>query len=234
MKTTVIDVHNVSKIYNPDTIPVYAVNNVHLHLEQGEFTALVGPSGSGKTTLLNIIGGLDAPSEGQVVINGTDITSLSPNQLIQFRLHNIGFVFQAFNLIPVLTARENVEFIMLLQGKPKAERDRRVRELMTAVGLSDKMDVRPAQLSGGQQQRVAVARALASKPQFILADEPTANLDSKSAANLLDMMAQLNRDEGMTFIFSTHDARVIERARPVIALVDGRIAADTAKVDVMQ
>lgn len=232
MPTTVIDVHNVSKIYNPDTIPVHAVNNVHLHLEQGEFTALVGPSGSGKTTLLNIIGGLDAPSEGQVVINGTDITRLSPNQLIQFRLNNIGFVFQAFNLIPVLTARENVEFIMLLQGKPKAERDRRVRELMTAVGLSDKMDVRPAKLSGGQQQRVAVARALASKPQFILADEPTANLDSQSAANLLDMMAQLNRDEGMTFIFSTHDARVIERARRVITLVDGRIASDTATVDV--
>lgn len=228
----VIDVHNVSKIYNPDTIPVYAVNNVHLHLERGEFTALVGPSGSGKTTLLNIIGGLDAPTEGKVVINETDITSLSPNQLIQFRLHNIGFVFQSFNLIPVLTARENVEFIMLLQGTPKAERVRRVNELMAAVGLSDKMDVRPAQLSGGQQQRVAVARALASKPQFILADEPTANLDSQSAANLLDMMAQLNRDEGMTFIFSTHDARVIERARRVITLVDGRIASDTAKVEV--
>lgn len=233
MKTTVIDVHNVSKIYNPDTIPVYAVNNVHLHLEQGEFTALVGPSGSGKTTLLNIIGGLDAPTEGRVVINGTDITALQPNRLIQFRLHNIGFVFQSYNLIPVLTARENVEFIMLLQGAPKAERQQRVKELMTAVGLGDKMDVRPAQLSGGQQQRVAVARALASKPQFILADEPTANLDSKSATNLLDMMAQLNREEGMTFIFSTHDARVIERARRVITLVDGRIASDTASVSVV-
>jgi putative ABC transport system ATP-binding protein len=232
MNTTVIDVHNVSKIYNPDTIPVYAVNNVHLHLERGEFTALVGPSGSGKTTLLNIIGGLDAPTEGKVVINGTDITALSSNQLIQFRLHNIGFVFQSYNLIPVLTARENVEFIMLLQGASKAERQQRVNELMTAVGLSDKMDVRPAQLSGGQQQRVAVARALASKPQFILADEPTANLDSKSATNLLDMMAQLNREEGMTFIFSTHDARVIERARRVITLVDGRVASDTASVEV--
>lgn len=229
----VIDVHNVSKIYNPDTIPVYAVNNVHLHFEKGEFTALVGPSGSGKTTLLNIIGGLDAPTEGSVVIHDTDITGLSPNQLIRFRLHNIGFVFQSFNLIPVLTARENVEFIMLLQHQSKPEREKRVRELMTAVGLSDKMDVRPSQLSGGQQQRVAVARALASKPQFILADEPTANLDSQSATQLLDMMAQLNRDEGMTFIFSTHDARVIERARRVITLVDGRIASDTASVAVV-
>ena len=228
----VIDVHNVSKIYNPDTIPVYAVNNVHLHFEKGEFTALVGPSGSGKTTLLNIIGGLDAPTEGNVVIHDTDITGLSPNQLIRFRLHNIGFVFQSFNLIPVLTARENVEFIMLLQHQSKTEREKRVRELMTAVGLSDKMDVRPSQLSGGQQQRVAVARALASKPRFILADEPTANLDSQSATQLLDMMAQLNRDEGMTFIFSTHDARVIERARRVITLVDGRIASDTASVAV--
>lgn len=232
MKKTVIDIHNVSKVYNPDTIPVPAVNNVHLHLERGEFTALVGPSGSGKTTLLNIIGGLDAPTEGRVVINDTDITALSPNQLIQFRLHNIGFVFQSYNLIPVLTARENVEFIMLLQGASKDERAHRVKELMQAVGLSDKMDVRPAQLSGGQQQRVAVARALASKPQFILADEPTANLDSKSATNLLDMMAQLNRDEGMTFIFSTHDTRVIERARRVITLVDGRVASDTASVEV--
>ncbi len=225
---TVIDIHNVSKIYNPDTIPVHAVNNVHLHFERGEFTALVGPSGSGKTTLLNIIGGLDAPSEGQVIINGTDITSLKPNQLINFRLQNIGFVFQSYNLIPVLSARENVEFILLLQGVSKAQREQRVQDLMNAVGLGDKMEVRPAQLSGGQQQRVAVSRALASKPQFILADEPTANLDSRSAANLLDIMAQLNHDEGMTFIFSTHDARVIERARRVITLEDGRVVSDKA------
>ena len=225
---TVIDAHNISKVYNPDTIPVYAVNNVHLHLERGEFTAIVGPSGSGKTTLLNIIGGLDAPTEGHVKINGVDITALPANQLIDFRLNNIGFVFQAFNLIPVLTARENVEFIMLLQKRPKDERERRVRELLAAVGLEDKINVRPAQLSGGQQQRVAVARALASKPQFILADEPTANLDSHSAANLLDIMEKLNRDEKMTFLFSTHDQRVIDRARRVITLVDGRIASDTA------
>lgn len=232
MDTPVIDIHNVSKVYNPGTIPVHAVNNVHLHFERGEFTALVGPSGSGKTTLLNIIGGLDAPSEGQVIINGTDITSLSGNKLIRFRLHNIGFVFQSYNLIPVLTARENVEFILLLQGTPKAQRDKRVHDLMASVGLGDKMNVRPAQLSGGQQQRVAVSRALASKPQFILADEPTANLDSKSATTLLDIMAKLNQEEGMTFIFSTHDARVIERARRVITLVDGRVASDTGAVKV--
>ena len=225
---TIIDVHNLSKVYNPETIPVYAVNNVHLHLKRGEFAALVGPSGSGKTTLLNLIGGLDAPTEGKVFINGTDITGMSPNALIDFRLHNIGFVFQAFNLIPVLTARENIEFIMLLQKIPRQERERRVRELLEAVGLADKMDVRPAQLSGGQQQRVAVARALASKPQFILADEPTANLDSHSASTLLDIMEKLNREEHMTFLFSTHDQRVIERARRVITLVDGRIASDTA------
>lgn len=225
---TVIDAHNLSKVYNPETIPVYAVNEVHLHLERGEFTALVGPSGSGKTTLLNLIGGLDAPTTGNVIINGTDITAMNPNALIDFRLHNIGFVFQAFNLIPVLTARENVEFIMLLQKIPKTERISRVNELLKAVGLADKMDVRPAQLSGGQQQRVAVARALASKPQFILADEPTANLDSHSASTLLDIMEKLNKEEHMTFLFSTHDQRVIERARRVITLVDGRIASDTA------
>lgn len=230
---TVIDAHNLSKIYNPDTVPVHAVNNVHLHLEQGEFTALVGPSGSGKTTLLNLIGGLDRPTEGQVVIDGVDITAMSTNQLIDFRLHNIGFVFQAFNLIPVLTAAENIEFIMLLQKTPKAERQRRVRELLAAVGMSEKHDVRPAQLSGGQQQRVAVARALASKPKFILADEPTANLDGASANTLLDIMEKLNREENMTFLFSTHDQRVIQRARRVITLVDGRVASDTAPTAVV-
>lgn len=226
----VIDAHNISKVYNPETIPVYAVNNVHLHLERGEFTALVGPSGSGKTTLLNLIGGLDKPDEGNIYINGEDITKLSANQLIDFRLKNIGFVFQSFNLIPVLTARENVEFIMQLQGIPSAKRFQRVRQLFKEIGLEDKQDVRPSKLSGGQQQRVAVARALASKPQFVLADEPTANLDSKSAANLLDIMAKLNREENITFLFSTHDQRVIELARRVITLVDGRIVQDTAAV----
>ncbi|HEX5651827.1 MAG TPA: ABC transporter ATP-binding protein, partial [Chitinophagaceae bacterium] len=212
------------------TIPVYAVNNVHLHLERGEFTALVGPSGSGKTTLLNLIGGLDKPDEGNIYINGLDITKLSPGKLIDFRLQNIGFVFQSFNLIPVLTAKENVEFIMQLQKMPKKERESRVRTLFTQIGMEDKLDERPSKLSGGQQQRVSVARALASKPAFILADEPTANLDSKTASNLLDIMARLNKEENITFLFSTHDQRVIDRARRVITLVDGRITNDTASV----
>jgi len=228
---TVIDAHNISKIYNPGTIPVYAVNNVHLHLQKGEFTALVGPSGSGKTTLLNLIGGLDKTDTGNIFINGIDITKLSAGKLIDFRLHNIGFVFQSFNLIPVLTAKENVEFIMQLQGIKKSEREKRIYPLFKQIGLEDKMNSRPSQLSGGQQQRVAVTRALASKPQFVLADEPTANLDSKSASNLLDIMALLNREENMTFIFSTHDQRVIERARRVITLVDGKVVSDTAVVD---
>lgn len=230
MTKTVIDAHNISKIYNPATIPVYAVNNVHLHITEGEFTALVGPSGSGKTTLLNLIGGLDLPDEGSILIDGTDITKLPVGKRIEFRLNNIGFVFQSFNLIPVLTAKENAEFIMLLQGIKKPERDARLRQLFKEIGLEDKMNVRPAQLSGGQQQRVAVARALASKPRFILADEPTANLDSVSANHLLDLMAKLNQEEKITFLFSTHDQRVIERARRVITLVDGRITSDTALV----
>ncbi|MGN6266414.1 MAG: ABC transporter ATP-binding protein [Ginsengibacter sp.] len=228
---TVIDAHNISKIYNPDTIPVYAVNNVHLHLLKGEFTALVGPSGSGKTTLLNLIGGLDKTDTGNIFINGIDITKLSAGRLIDFRLHNIGFVFQSFNLIPVLTAKENVEFIMQLQGIKRSVREKRIYPLFKQIGLEDKMNSRPSQLSGGQQQRVAVARALASKPQFVLADEPTANLDSKSASNLLDIMDLLNKEENMTFIFSTHDQRVIERARRVITLVDGKVVSDTAVVD---
>ena len=232
MKKAVIDAHNISKVYNPDTIPVYAVNHVHLHLLEGEFTALVGPSGSGKTTLLNLIGGLDRPDEGQIVINGTDITTLSPGKLIDFRLHHIGFVFQSFNLIPVLTARENAEFILLMQGVGKKERETRLQQLFKEIGMEDKMNARPAQLSGGQQQRVAVARALASRPRFILADEPTANLDSVSASHLLDLMEKLNREEQMTFLFSTHDQRVIDRARRVIRLVDGRIVSDTAEVPV--
>lgn len=223
---TVIDAHNITKIYNEKTVPVNAINGVHLHIEESEFTALIGPSGSGKTTLLNIIGGLDYPTTGNVIINDKDITQIRGNKLIDFRLWNIGFVFQAFNLIPVLTAKENIEFIMLLQHRPKAERERRAAELLKQVGLEEKAESRPGELSGGQQQRVAVARALASKPRFVLADEPTANLDSKSAANLLDIMAKLNREEHITFIFSTHDQRVIDKARRVITLVDGKIASD--------
>lgn len=224
---TVIDAHNISKVYNRETIPVYAINNVHLHIERGEFTALVGPSGSGKTTLLNMIGGLDHPDSGKIIIKGTDISQLRPGELIDFRLKNIGFVFQSFNLIPVLTAKENAEFIMQLQGVPGKERNNRINQLFREIGMEEKINSRPAELSGGQQQRVAVARALASKPQFVLADEPTANLDSRSASTLLDIMAKLNKEENITFIFSTHDQRVIDRARRVITLVDGKIESDT-------
>jgi len=175
---------------------------------------------------LNIIGGLDHPTQGKVEIDGQDISTFSENQLIDFRLNNIGFVFQAYNLIPVLSAYENAEFIMLLQKRPQKERNFRVKELLKAVGLEDQIDKRPAQMSGGQQQRVAVARALASKPKFVLADEPTANLDSKSTTQLLDIMKRLNEEEGITFIFSTHDQRVIDRAKRVITLDDGKVVED--------
>ncbi|MFX0556958.1 ABC transporter ATP-binding protein [Maribacter sp. CXY002] len=230
MAKTIIDAHNVSKTFNPKTIPVHAVQNVHVHIEEGEFVALVGPSGSGKSTLLNMMGGLDEPTEGTVFIDGVEITKLSENKLIDFRLYNIGFVFQSFNLIPVLTAKENVGFVLQLQHMPKKEREKRVLTLLEEVGLEDKTHSKPGELSGGQQQRVAVARALASKPKIILADEPTANLDSKSAANLLEIMAKLNKEEKITFLFSTHDQRVIKKARRVITLVDGKIASDVAQV----
>ncbi|TYP99001.1 putative ABC transport system ATP-binding protein [Tenacibaculum adriaticum] len=226
MAKTIIDAHNVSKTFNPKTIPVHAVQNVHVHIEEGEFVALVGPSGSGKSTLLNMMGGLDEPTAGSVIIDGVEITELPENKLIDFRLHNIGFVFQSFNLIPVLTAKENVGFVLQLQKMPKKEREERVLTLLKEVGLEDKINSKPGQLSGGQQQRVAVARALASKPKIVLADEPTANLDSKSAENLLNIMAKLNKEEKITFLFSTHDQRVIRKARRVITLVDGKIASD--------
>lgn len=223
---SVIHTKGIERVYNPDTIPVPALNGVDLEIEAGEFTAIVGPSGSGKTTLLNIIGGLDRPTAGTVEVNGEAIFELSDNQLIEFRKNHIGFVFQAYNLIPVLTAKENVEFVMLLQNRAKSERISRAMELLEAVGLGDKVNKRPSELSGGQQQRVAVARALAPKPTVILADEPTANLDSHSTSNLLDIMARLNREEGITFVFSTHDQRVIDRARRVVTLVDGKIDSD--------
>jgi putative ABC transport system ATP-binding protein len=232
MTETVIDAHDLFKVYDKNTVPVYALNGVHLHIRRGEFTAIKGPSGSGKTTLLNMIGGLDTPTSGYVNVNGVNITALQGNALIDYRLHNIGFVFQSYNLIPVLTAKENIEFIMLLQKRTAKDRAQRVDELLKEVGLSDKADKRPSELSGGQQQRVAVARALAPKPHFILADEPTANLDSVSAGNLLDLMARLNQEENMTFVFSTHDQRVIDRAHRVITLEDGKIVADTAPTSV--
>lgn len=226
---SIINVKNLAKIYDSTEVEVKAVNGVNLSFDQGEFAAIVGPSGSGKTTFLNLLGGLDKPTSGSVIIDETDIWSLKPRQIIDFRLHNIGFVFQAYNLIPVLTAKENVEFIMNLQGWPKEKREKRTRELLEAVGLGDRLNSRPNKLSGGQQQRVAVARALASKPKFILADEPTANLDSKSTENLLDIMEKLNKEENITFIFSTHDARVVKKAHRVITLVDGQVSTDEVK-----
>ena len=225
----VIEIKNLVKIYNSSEIQVKAVNGISLDFEEGEFAAIVGPSGSGKTTFLNMLGGLDEPTSGEVIVSGVNIWDLSSRKLIDFRLHNIGFVFQAYNLIPVLTAGENVEFIMHLQGRTKHDRNQRVNELLTAVGLPDRIGSRPGKLSGGQQQRVAVARALASKPKFVLADEPTANLDSKSTENLLDMMEKLNREEKITFIFSTHDARVVKKARRVVTIEDGKVVKDELK-----
>lgn len=228
MSKAVIEVSGLHKVYE-GAVPVKAVNGIDLTITEGEFTALKGPSGCGKTTLLNLLGGLDQPTSGSILIDGTDITGLSDNELIDFRLHNIGFVFQAYNLIPVLSATENVSFIMLLQDRPKAERLARAEQLLKAVGLEGKEDKRPGQLSGGQQQRVAVARALASKPKFVLADEPTANLDSESTAKLLDIMEQLNREENMTFVFATHDDRVIAKAKRVVSISDGKVISDTSK-----
>lgn len=225
-----IDVKEIVKIYDEKgVLAVTAVDGINLSFEEGEFTAIVGPSGSGKTTLLNMIGGLDRPTSGKILVDGHDIWKLNNTALTDYRLHHIGFVFQAYNLIPVLTARENVEFILQLQGKSKEERSVRSKELLAAVGLEDKMNNRPATLSGGQQQRVAVARALASRPKFILADEPTANLDSRSAGNLLDIMEKLNKEEKITFIFSTHDPRVMNKARRVVLLEDGKISKDERK-----
>ena len=228
MSKAVIEVSGLHKVYE-GAVPVKAVNGIDLTITEGEFTALKGPSGCGKTTLLNLLGGLDQPTSGSILIDGTDITALSDNELIDFRLLNIGFVFQAYNLIPVLSATENVSFIMLLQDRPKEERLARAEQLLKAVGLEGKEDKRPGQLSGGQQQRVAVARALASKPKFVLADEPTANLDSESTSKLLDIMEQLNAQENMTFVFATHDDRVIAKAKRVVSISDGKVISDTAK-----
>jgi putative ABC transport system ATP-binding protein len=226
---TIIETKNLTKIFTDTAQPVTAVDHVNLTIFAGEFTAIVGPSGSGKTTLLNLIGGLDAPTSGSLYVDGKDISLLKEKEMTAFRLHHIGFVFQAYNLIPVLTAKENVAFVMDLQGRKKDEINPRATELLDAVGLGDRMDSRPAKLSGGQQQRVAVARALASMPKFVLADEPTANLDSKSAENLLEIMETLNQQEGVTFIFSTHDPRIVSKARRVITLEDGKIIRDETK-----
>jgi putative ABC transport system ATP-binding protein len=227
MKSIVIK--NLHKVYKEGEIEVHALNGVDLEINEGEFTAIVGPSGSGKTTLLNLLGGLDTPTNGEIQVRDVLISSLKGSDLVNYRLNNIGFVFQSYNLIPVLTALENVEFIMNLQGVSKKERRERAIELLESVGLGDRIHSRPNKLSGGQQQRVAVARALASKPDFVLADEPTANLDSKSTENLLDIMEALNKKENITFIFSTHDARVVNKARRVVNIEDGKILSDETK-----
>jgi putative ABC transport system ATP-binding protein len=223
---SVIEVKNLHKVYQETKVPVYAVNGIDIAFEEGEFTAVVGPSGSGKTTFLNMVGGLDEPSEGEVFIDGQRITGMKSRKLIDFRLHNIGFVFQAYNLIPVLTAMENVTFIMQLQGWSKKERKERAKELLESVGIGDKLDDKPGNLSGGQQQRVAVARALAPRPKFILADEPTANLDSKATGELLDTMQKMNEESRITFIFATHDQRVMDKARRIVTIDDGKVTSD--------
>ncbi|HLF12403.1 MAG TPA: ABC transporter ATP-binding protein [Gammaproteobacteria bacterium] len=213
----------LTKIYRQDSIEVRALDGVDLDIEQGEFMALVGPSGSGKSTLLNIIGGLDRPTSGQLWVDGQELEPLSTRALTDLRLRRIGFVFQEFNLIPVLTALENVEYVMLLQGVPDSARRERARTILADVGLAGMEDRRPGELSGGQQQRVAVARAIVSEPAIVLADEPTANLDSATGAALMDLMRRLNETKGVTFVFSTHDSMVMERARRLVRLKDGRI-----------
>ncbi len=223
---SIITTKNLVKIYNESIVPVNAVNEISIEFAEGEFTAIIGPSGCGKTTLLNLIGGLDKPTSGKVIIDGINIVELPPRKLIDFRLKNIGFVFQAYNLIPVLTAKENVEFIMQLQGIDKKKSKERVEHLLDQVGLKDRMNNRPGELSGGQQQRVAVARALASKPKFVLADEPTANLDTASTNNLLEIMLMLNEVENTTFIFATHDSRVMKKAKRLIKLEDGKVVGE--------
>lgn len=228
-KTDVIVTESVTKVYDADGIPVNALNGVDLTIHSGEFTAIVGPSGSGKTTFLNIISGLDAPTEGKVWLAGKVLSEMGGNELSDFRRDNIGFIFQAYNLIPVLTVEENVEYIMLLAGVSKAERHDRVVAMLESVGLKDVEDRLPTQLSGGQQQRVAIARAMVSEPTIILADEPTANLDSKTGSDLLEMMSRLNTETGMTFIFSTHDPMVMESAKRLITLRDGQIDTDETK-----
>jgi putative ABC transport system ATP-binding protein len=218
-----IELIGVSKTYR-DHVAVHALTGIDLAIEKGEFAAAVGPSGSGKTTLLNLIGAIDTPDTGSITVAGLEISSTSPNLLAEFRLRHIGFVFQAFNLFPVLTVLENLEFVPALQGMPAAERARRARDLLETVGLQDLGRKRPGELSGGQQQRVAVLRAILPEPDLVLADEPTANLDSENASLLLDMMERLNRERGITFLFSTHDPAVMKRARRLIRLKDGRLA----------
>jgi putative ABC transport system ATP-binding protein len=228
-QAVVLEAQGVTKVYETRGVETHALNGVDLRIGEGEFTALSGPSGSGKTTLLNLFGALDDPSDGEIRLDGQRLAELGPAALSQLRLHKLGFVFQAYNLIPVLTASENIEFVMVLQGVPAAARHARTDELLRQVDLAGLGGKRPLEMSGGQQQRVAVARAIASRPRVVLADEPTANLDSETAGRLLDLMERLNADQGVTFLFSTHDPLVMERARRNVRLKDGRVVSDAER-----
>jgi len=223
-----VKAEDVTKVYDTGKIEVHALTGVALEVRRGDMLAIVGPSGSGKTTFLNLVGALDVATGGQLAVLGQDVSAMSKRQRADLRLHALGFVFQAYNLVPVLTARENVEFVLELQGVG-SERAGRAMEILEKLGLQEFADRRPNEMSGGQQQRVAVARAVASKPQLVLADEPTANLDGENAEILLAMMRRLNRDQGITFVFSTHDPRVVAHAHRVVTLVDGRVAKDENK-----
>lgn len=225
----IVQCEHIYKTYHQGKIEVQALRDVSLEVEKGGFVALSGPSGSGKTTMLNIIGGLDLADSGQVVVDGNSFEQMNQSQLAEMRLNKVGFVFQAYNLVPVLSALENVEFVMLLQGVPTEERRQRARGILDEVGLEGKYDRRPGELSGGQQQRVAVARAIVSDPAIVLADEPTANLDSKTGRGLLEMMREMNQAKGVTFIFSTHDEMVMEFARRLVIIRDGQVVDDQTK-----
>ena len=229
MRTEIVQLEKVSKIYQQGHVEVKAVDRLDLAIQTGEFSALSGPSGSGKTTILNMIGALDVPTEGTVYLEGNNLNELSRSGLSELRRDRIGFVFQAYNLIPVLTAYENAEFVLALQNVPVLERKQRVMAVLEEVGMADYVNRRPDELSGGQQQRIAIARAVVSEPAIVLADEPTANVDSDAAATILDLMEHLNRDKGVTFLFSTHDQRVMSRAGRLISLRDGRLEADERK-----
>ncbi len=225
----VVIAEGIVKEYREDKVPVKALRGIDLKIEKGEFTAIVGPSGSGKTTFLNVISGLDYATEGSVRLSGKLLSEMSGRELSDFRRDNIGFIFQSNNLIPVLTVEENVEYVMLLQGVPKNERHERVKKILADLGLEDKANRRPNRLSGGQQQRVGVARAMVAEPALVLADEPTASLDSEAAESLMEIMRELNEKSRITFIFSTHDQRVMKKARRLIVLKDGKIDSDEVR-----
>jgi len=229
MEEIVINTKTLDKSFGSGETEIHALKDVNLEIMRGDFAAIVGPSGSGKTTLLNILCGLDTVSSGEIQVSGRSLQSMSGSELAQFRREHIGLVFQAYNLIPVLTVLENTEYVMLLQNVSSAERKERVRKFLTEVGLEGKENRFPAELSGGQQQRVAIARAMVSHPDIILADEPTANLDSETGAQLLDMMRKFNEELNMTFVFSTHDPQIMERAKRLVTLTDGQIVSDELK-----